>query len=287
MSRSLSRRVLRARRRERWSAWIAPVLAVALVAALLCLAAANVVVRANWNELVDGVLWVDRPAGVTAVEVAPEEAGERAGIAAGDLLLALDGVPVQSTRDVVEHLHARQLDGHVAYTLLRRDESRLIDVTLQPAPAAQTQMYFVLVAIGVFTLLVGASVRLRRPGTQATLHFFWLSVAFFGMFAFSFSGRLDRLDWVFYWPTPSRPWCSPPCSCTSPWCSRSGRPVRFGTGWDPSSCRSSAPPPSSWGSCRRWRWPAMPARRCSRPSSNRSGSWRSRIWPSASSAGWP
>ena len=41
--------------------------------------------------------------------------------------------------------------------------------------------------------------RLRRPGDQASLHFFWLSVAFFGVFGFSFSGRLDRLDWVFYW----------------------------------------------------------------------------------------
>ena len=88
----------------RWSAWIPPVLAVALVAALLCLAAANVVVRAGWNELVDGVLWVDRPAGITAVEVAPGEAGDRAGIEAGDVLVALDGVLVESTRDVVEHL---------------------------------------------------------------------------------------------------------------------------------------------------------------------------------------
>ena len=41
--------------------------------------------------------------------------------------------------------------------------------------------------------------RLRRPGDQASLHFFWLSVAFFGVFGFSFSGRFDRLDWVFYW----------------------------------------------------------------------------------------
>ena len=199
MSRPLFRHVLRARRRERWSAWVPPVLAVALVAVLICLAAANVVVWANWNELVDGVLWADRPAGVTAVEVAPDEAGDRAGIEAGDVLLALDGVPVQSTGDVVEHLHARQRASHVSYTLLRLDESRLIDVNLQPAPAAQAPMYFVLVGIGVFTLLVGASVRLRQPGTQATLHFFWLSVAFFGMFAFSFTGRLDRLDWVFYW----------------------------------------------------------------------------------------
>ena len=37
------------------------------------------------------------------------------------------------------------------------------------------------------------------PGDQATLHFFWLCLAFFGTFTFSFNGRLDRLDWVFYW----------------------------------------------------------------------------------------
>ena len=60
-------------------------------------------------------------------------------------------------------------------------------------------MYFVLAAVGLFTLLVGASVRLRRPRDQATLHFFWLCVAFFGVFTFSFNGPFDRLDWVFYW----------------------------------------------------------------------------------------
>ena len=41
--------------------------------------------------------------------------------------------------------------------------------------------------------------RTRRPDDQATLHFFWLRVAFFGVFTFSFTGRLDRVDWVFYW----------------------------------------------------------------------------------------
>ena len=60
-------------------------------------------------------------------------------------------------------------------------------------------MYFVLAAVGLFTLLVGASVRLRRPRDQATLHFFWLCVAFFGVFTFSFNGPFDRLDWAFYW----------------------------------------------------------------------------------------
>src|SRR4029079_15781035 len=53
--------------------------------------------------------------------------------------------------------------------------------------------------VGIFSLLVGASVRVRRPDHQATLHFFWLTVAFFGMMAFSFTGRLNALDWTFYW----------------------------------------------------------------------------------------
>ena len=186
-------------RRNRWGAWAPPVLAVALVAALICLAAMNVVVRASRNEAVDGVLWLDRIEGITAAEIGPGEAGELAGIEVGDLLLAIDDVPVETVADVVAVQHAGRSGTELSYALLRLGQDRILEVTLRPVPTGSTAVYFVLVGIGVFTLLVGASVRLRRPGNQATLHFFWLSVAFFGMFAFSFSGRLDRLDWVFYW----------------------------------------------------------------------------------------
>ncbi|GIT67363.1 MAG: hypothetical protein Ct9H300mP25_08350 [Acidobacteriota bacterium] len=49
-------------------------------------------------------------------------------------------------------------------------------------------------------MLVGTLVRIRRPSHQATLLFFLAKgFAFFGVFAFSFSGRLDRLDWIFFW----------------------------------------------------------------------------------------
>ena len=55
-----------------------------------------------------------------------------------------------------------------------------------------------LAAVGIFTLLVGGAVRLRRSRDPATLHFFWLCVAFFGLFTFSFSGR--QLVVPFDWP---------------------------------------------------------------------------------------
>ena len=65
-------------------------------------------------------------------------------------------------------------------------------------PSGTHWLYLVLASIGLFTLFVGAW-SAPWPGNQATLHFFWLSVAFFGVLTFSFSGRLDLLDWVFYW----------------------------------------------------------------------------------------
>ena len=82
---------------------------------------------------------------------------------------------------------------------LRLGTREVLDLRLAPVPNGPGALYFVLAAVGMFTLLVGGAVRLRRPRDPATLHFFWLAVAFFGVFTFSFSGRLDRLDWVFYW----------------------------------------------------------------------------------------
>lgn len=171
----------------------------AVVACLLALAAANIWLRASWHEVEDGVLWVGRSEGVVAAEVASASPGQRAGIRPGDLLLAVNGRPVAGPEDVVELLHGSRRGDELRYTLLRGGARQLRDVTVEPVPQGNRALYFVLAAVAIFTLFVGALVRLRRPGDPATLHFFWLSVAFFGVFAFSFSGRLDRLDWVFYW----------------------------------------------------------------------------------------
>src|SRR5204862_6912430 len=86
----------------------------------------------------------------------------------------------------------------LSYTLVRLGTQRVVEVYLASG-IRPSSMYFVLAAVGLFTLVVGASVRLRRPRDQATLHFFWLCVAFFGAFTFSFNGPFNRLDWTFYW----------------------------------------------------------------------------------------
>lgn len=182
-----------------WREWRQTALPVAVTLGLLALGLTNVIFRATSNEVEDGVLWVERAVGVVAAEVASPSAASRAGVRPGDILLAIDNRPVDGRQDVLDLQHESNAGARHSYTLLRLGSQQIATVALAPMPAGTGLFYYVLAAVGIFTLLVGAAVRARRPTDQATLHFFWLSVAFFGVFTFSFSGRLDRVDWVFYW----------------------------------------------------------------------------------------
>ncbi len=178
--------------------WGSSIFAVVVVAVLIALGIANIVVRAQWHQVEDGVFWGARAEGVTAVDVAPGSAADLAGVRPGDILLAVNGAPVQSPADVVAFQHREHEGTALSYSLVRLGTRQALQVSLAAANRTSS-MYFVLAAVGLFTLLVGAWVRIRRPRDQATLHFFWLCVAFFGAFTFSFNGPFDRLDWTFYW----------------------------------------------------------------------------------------
>jgi two-component system NtrC family sensor kinase len=171
-----------------------------VVVGLLCLAAANIYVRATWSEPEDGVLWTaNREGVVVATEVAADSPGARVQLRPGDILEAINGIPVEAPADVTAAMHRATSGQALRYTILRTKTPEMLTVTLAPIPSGARGLYYVLAAVGIFSLIVGAGVRFRRPDNQATLHFFWLTVAFFGMLAFSFSGRLDTLDWVIYW----------------------------------------------------------------------------------------
>jgi two-component system, NtrC family, sensor kinase len=183
---------------SRWLVWGRSAFALTVTLVLVGLGVANIVLQARWHAVEDGVYWVQHGEGIVAAEIASGSAAERAGIRRGDVLLAVDGAPVQARADVQRYQSAGQPGTRLRYTLARLGTEQVLDVSLLPVPSTSS-MYFVLAGVGLFTLLVGASVRLRRPRDQATLHFFWLCVAFFGAFTFSFVGPFNRFDWVLYW----------------------------------------------------------------------------------------
>ncbi len=181
------------------SEWGRALLAVGVVAALLCLAIANAVARANGRGVDDGALWRDGPGGLVASAVAEDSPAALAGIASGDVLLAVGNEAVERHADLRRVLRSVPEGTRVDYTLLRLSETRLHTVSLERSPTVALSTYLLLAAVGLLGLLVGAAVRVQRPGQQATLHFFWLTVAFFGTLAFSYTGWHGRLDWVFFW----------------------------------------------------------------------------------------
>ncbi len=183
---------------RRWIAWSRSLFALAVVAMLLVLGVANIAMRAQSHQVEDGVLWQAHPEGVMAAEVFAGSPAATAGLVRGDVLVAINGARVERPAEAVAFQHRGGAGTRLSYTLVHAGTERVLDVALAPSPHG-SPMYFVLAAVGLFTLLVGASVRLRRPEDQATLHFFWLCVAFFGVFTFSVNGPFDRLDWIFYW----------------------------------------------------------------------------------------
>ena len=125
------------------------------------------VVRANWNEVEDGALWIEQSQGLVAEAVAPETAAAVAGLLRGDVLLAIDGEAVETREDVLDRLHASEDGTQLSYTVLRLGTQKIRELTLQPAPSSALPVYFVLVGVGVFSLLgwrVGSRASARSPG---------------------------------------------------------------------------------------------------------------------------
>jgi two-component system NtrC family sensor kinase len=175
-------------------------LPVAVGAVLVSLAAVNIVLVKTWRgELEDSVLWVQSAANVIAKAVDPSGAGAAAGLRTGDVLLQVEGKEVTKPADVTLALHTASAGHPLTYVVQRQGADQPISVPLQPMVLVRTGLYYALALVGILSIVVGGSVRLRRPNDPATLHFFWLTVAFFGVLAFTPSGRYDRPDYFFEW----------------------------------------------------------------------------------------
>ena len=175
-------------------------LPVAVAAVLVSLAVINMALVKTWSgEVEDGVLWRQEGVNVVAAEVAAGHAGDRAGVRTRDVVLTVDGVEIRTPLDVAVVLARRHSGQPVEYVVERASVDVPLRIELQTSPTVNQGLYYSLALVGILAIVVGGSVRLRRPHDLATLHFFWLTVAFFGVLAFTPSGRYDRIDYFYDW----------------------------------------------------------------------------------------
>src|SRR5689334_6494102 len=175
----------------------AVVLALATLAAVI-FALLNFDQRTRYEQVFDGVTWIDTEHGVQARHVSPNSPASHTAIRAGDILLAFNGAPVSRATEVARRLDRSGLWTKVLYKLSRNGEEFQTPVVTAPAekPLA-TENY--LRVVGLLYLFIGLFIFIRRWNAPRAVHFYIFCLASFILWSFHFSGKLDTFDWEIYW----------------------------------------------------------------------------------------
>jgi PAS domain S-box-containing protein len=176
------------------------VLVFAVVLAVFVLGGLNVYRKATWKEVTDGVVWKQTRNGLTAVRVDPaSDASLRAGIREGDILSAINKIPIRTKIDLFKNLYiASTSDQEVRYEINRAGQQ--IYPHFYPQKKGSDLIYFYLVLVGMTTLVISLVIFINS-NMQLTLpyiFFYLLALSFAAFNIFSPTGELDTLDLVFY-----------------------------------------------------------------------------------------
>ncbi len=175
----------------------AVVLALATLAAVI-FAILNFDQRNRYETPDDGVTWWDSAQGVEAWHVAPDAPAARAGVKAGDHLVAVNGADVHTATQVTRRLWRAGLWAQVRYRLNRRGLE--FETSLVTAPAAKpTSIENPLRVVGLLYLFIGLFIFIRRWNAPRAIHFYVFCLVSFILYSFHYSGKLDAFDWIVYW----------------------------------------------------------------------------------------
>jgi PAS domain S-box-containing protein len=175
----------------------AVVLALATLAAVI-FAWLSFLQRSRYDLVDDGVAWSDGAAGIEAWKVTPNSPASAAGILPGDILLAINDVPLPSAAHVARRLYRAGLWTQLRYKLSRNGEefeTRLI--TTPPHKPVTVENY--LRVVGLLYLFIGLFIFIRRWNAPRAIHFYVFCLVSFILYSFQYSGKLDAFDLEVYW----------------------------------------------------------------------------------------
>ncbi len=165
---------------------------------MVAAAGINFVQRARYVLPYDGIDWDDSPEGVMASVVWQDTPGDFAGIRAGDILLSVNGNPIERPIDVTKQLYRAQPGAQLTYELRRRQKPLTTIVVAIPRSDPFSLRGF-LEFVGVLYLFIGLLVLLRRWNAPHAVHFYIFCLTSFVFFSFSYSGKFNTFDWFIYW----------------------------------------------------------------------------------------
>jgi two-component system, NtrC family, sensor kinase len=185
-------------RREKLGLRLGAIVLALVTAAAVIFGIINFHQRLQFQLPDDGASWMDTPQGVQALYVAPNSAAARAGIKAGDLLVAIDGAPVHRAVEVTKRLWALGVWSQAQYKLERGSQPFEALVVVEPAPKPLTIENYLRV-VGLLYLFIGLFIFARRWNAARAVHFYVFCLVSFILFSFHYTGKLNAFDWEVYW----------------------------------------------------------------------------------------
>jgi PAS domain S-box-containing protein len=176
-----------------------PTLLIALLTScLVVLGILNLQQRSRYEIPEDGVSWVDSTDGVKAWIVAVNGPGYRVGVLQGDILSAVNGVPIHGAAEAAREVFRSGVWSRVAYDLVRHGHQ--LRFTLVTVPQSRSNpVRHLLDLVGLLYLAIGAFILLRRWNSRHSLHFYLFCLASYVLYSFSYTGKLNGFDWTIYW----------------------------------------------------------------------------------------
>jgi signal transduction histidine kinase len=145
----------------------------------------------------DGVIWVDRAAGVEALDVANHRPAANAGVRNGDLLVSISGIAVTKAIDASKILVGVGAWNKADYVVRRGgvDVKMPLIVGEVPRDPAVFYLYFV----GLAYIAIGLFVYFRRGTAHKAQHFYVFCLVSFIFCTFHYTGKLNNFDKLIYW----------------------------------------------------------------------------------------
>lgn len=174
------------------------VLLAVLSVALILFGAINFHQRNVYQLPDDGVSWVDSGNVVKAWIVDRSGPGDRAGIHPGDVLISIDGKPVNHASEAYQDVFSSGVWSEVDYELAR-DGQEFHTSVITRAQHISRSIHYYLDLVGLLYLIIGTFVLVRRWTAPRALHFYIFCLASFVLCTFSYTGKLNLFDSMVYW----------------------------------------------------------------------------------------
>lgn len=167
--------------------------------ALLLVGGLNIQEKRIYVTWEDGCTWMHMAGRVQARSVTQDGPCQRAGVLEGDVLLAINDHPVQNEADVPKTLNDLGPYPTVKYGLERNGIPFTSTVFIGPPEQRLVRQRLYLEIIGIYYLVAGAFVLIKRFRSDHALHFYFVCLISFVLFAYSYTGQLDSFDWTVFW----------------------------------------------------------------------------------------